>query len=262
MSLQIQYSKTIAKELGKVAVYLPGEKIQVGDIVQFPHGKGIFKIAPFGSFKKITDLKSLDITCDITSDSESADSYQFTSKNVVEIDTNLGGTIDTTLKKTPKGSGKLQLSFSKKGSIFFHALECTKQSLNNIHNLESEINDNGKQLVWDDTYLVTAVTVAKKAMVVQSTSKDFQLELGGDIKNIKSGALGLDVAANINITKKKGSAFIKEWSDDVTVFVDVMRFKKKFFQKDGLFDNDSLLLDNDDSYKLKLESVDLKQYLK
>lgn len=36
MSLQIQYSKKIAKELGKVAVSLPGEEINVGDIIQFP----------------------------------------------------------------------------------------------------------------------------------------------------------------------------------------------------------------------------------
>lgn len=261
MSLQILYSKIIAKELGKVAVYLPGEKIDVGDIIQFPKGKGIFKIAPFGSFKKITDLKSLNIQCDVISDSDSTDSYQFTSENIVEINSNLGKKIETNLDSLPKGSGKMQLSFSKKGSVFFNAIECSKQSLNNIHNLENEINDNGKQLLWDDTFLVTSVTIASKALVVQSTSKNFQLELNGDIENINSGAMQLDIAAKINVTKKKGSALIKEWSDNVTVFMDVMRFKKKFFKKANPFDDDSILPEGNDSYRLKLESIDLKKYL-
>ncbi|UHO40601.1 hypothetical protein H5J24_11955 [Chryseobacterium capnotolerans] len=39
MSLQIKYSTEIAKELGKIAVYLPGEIIEVGDIIKFPYGK-------------------------------------------------------------------------------------------------------------------------------------------------------------------------------------------------------------------------------
>lgn len=43
MSLQIQYSKELVKAPGKIAVYLPGEQVEVGDIITFPYGRtGMF----------------------------------------------------------------------------------------------------------------------------------------------------------------------------------------------------------------------------
>ncbi|MBW1295412.1 hypothetical protein [Aquimarina litoralis] len=146
MSLQIQYSKKIAKELGKVAVYLPGEEINVGDIVQFPHGIGLFRTAPFGSFQKITDLQNLGANYEVKEDLGTSDSYQFTSYNSVDFEFDLGGKVDLGTEELPSGNGKLKLSFSQKGAILFYAVECNKQYINNILNLENEIVDNGKEM--------------------------------------------------------------------------------------------------------------------
>ncbi len=260
MSLQIQYSRKIAKELGKVAVYLPGEDIKVGDIVQFPHGKGIFRTAPFGSFQKITDLKNLGADYEVIDDSRTSDSYQFTSDNSVNFKFDLEGKVDLGTEKLPSGNGKLHISFSKKGAIFFYALECNKQYINNILNLENEIIDNGKELQWEDTFLITSLTVAKKAFVAQSISKNSELTIGGDVKNTSTGKLKLDATAKINLESQKGDMLIKNWSKDVSVFMDVMRFKKKTFQKEKAFNSD-LLLQDELRFKVKLETIDLSQYI-
>ncbi|CAM1342401.1 hypothetical protein [Tenacibaculum amylolyticum] len=261
MSLQIQYSKKIAKELGKVAVYLPGEEINVGDIVQFPHGIGIFRTAPFGSFQKITDLESLGATYEIKEDADSSDSYQFTSENSVDFKFELGGKVATGIEELPSGKGKIKLSFSKKGAIFFYALKCNRAYINNILSLEKEIVDNGKEMQWDNTFLITSLTIAKKALVVQSISKNSEITLGGDIKGISTGKLELDANANISLEKQKGDMLIKDWSDDVTVFVDVMRFKKKTFgKKEKIFKSDTFLGDQPE-FRIALEKVDLSQYI-
>ncbi len=260
MSLQIQYSKKIARELGKVAVYLPGEEIKVGDIVQFPHGKGIFRTAPFGSFQKITDLRSLEANYEVKEDLSPPDSYQLMSENSVDFKFDLGGKVDLGTEELPSGNGKFQLSFSKKGAIFFYALECNKQYINNILNLENEIVDNGKEMQWDDTFLITSLTIAKKALVVQSISKSSELTIGGDVKNTSTGKLKLDANAKISLERQKGDMLIKNWSNDVSVFMDVMRFKKKTFQKEKVFNSDPLLQD-ESRFRVKLETIDLSQYI-
>lgn len=257
MSLQIQYSKKIAKELGKVAVNLPGAAIKVGDIVQFPFGKGIFRTAPFGSFTKITDLKGLGVNYDETENLNSPDSYQFSSDGSVNFNVGLKGDLDLNLEDLPSGNGKLQISFSKKGGIFFYAIGCITKRLNNLQNLENEVKDNGKRILWDNTFLVTSLTTAKKALVLQSISKTSYLVLRGDIKNIHpSSSFKLDIEAKINIEKQSGNMLIKDWSDDVTLLIDVMRFKKNTFQKRKEFHTHPLVTNG-----LKLEPVNLSEYL-
>lgn len=64
--LAVQYSKEIAKELAKIAVVLPGEPVEVGQIIYFPFGKkGIWpfrKPAPRGSLNIMTSLTELGIS--------------------------------------------------------------------------------------------------------------------------------------------------------------------------------------------------------
>ncbi|MBW1295411.1 hypothetical protein [Aquimarina litoralis] len=95
---------------------------------------------------------------------------------------------------------------------------------------------------------------------MQSISKSAELTIGGDVENTSTGKLKLDVNAKINLERQKGGMLIKEWSDDVAVFVDVMRFKKKIFSKEKAFDSNPLI-DNEKSFRINLESVDLSQYI-
>ncbi len=262
-SLQIQYSKEVARELGKIAVYLPGEEIEVGDILTFPYGKrGLLqKMAPLESFQKITNLRNLGIDYFKIQKSKSPDTYRFTSKQAVQFqfDTKLQADLNT--NALPKGKGELQIKLSSQGAICFFALHCSKTSLSDIPALENEINAKGKKMVWEDTFLVTSVTIAKKALIIQSNSSESEVILGGDVQGLQSNSLmNLKANAQIHINKQKGDMFIKDWSDDVTVFMDVMRFEKETFgvQNKDLQTTAKPL--NTDT--IRLESVTISQVLK
>lgn len=241
-SLQIQYSKEVARELGKIAIYLPGEEIAVGDILTFPFGKrGLLKkAAPLGSFQKITNLKNLGVRQPKIQQSTTPDTYRFTSKQEVQFDFGLSGNADLHNDSLPKAKGELNIKLSAEGAICFFAFNCFKTSLDDISSLENEINSQGKRMVWDDTYLVTSVTTAEKALIIQSNSNASELTLGGDVQGLQSSTLmNLKADAKIHIKKQKGDMFVKDWSDDVTVFMDLMKFEKEIFgieSKDGAFD--------------------------
>ncbi|MEM9687143.1 MAG: hypothetical protein AAF934_09520 [Bacteroidota bacterium] len=231
-ALQTQYSKEIAKALGKIAVYLPGEAVRVGDIITFPYGRtGIFnRKAPLGTFKKITSLKHLGIDHNIPRFSKTPDTYQFTSQKSVAIDYDLGAEADLGADTLPGGKGKLNIRFSAVGGIYFLAIDCDKKEFGDITFLEKEINSKGKKLLWQDTYLVTSVTIAKKALIAISRSKTSELVVEGNIKGIQSGPAAINANTVLHIKKQKGNIFIKDWSDDVTVFMDLMKFEKELFE--------------------------------
>lgn len=231
--LQIQYSSEIANELGKIAVYLPGENIQVGDIIKFPNAKSrLFrKKLPFGAFQKITSLEKLGVNFDMPKSSGSPDSYRFSSKNKVNLEFGLKSNASLGNDALPSTENDLQIQFSSEGAIFFLAIDCDKQELDDLLFLEKEINSKGKQLVWDDTYLVTSVTIAKKAFIAQSKSKSSEILLKTNVNGIKSSQIDVSINSNLKISKSSGDLFIKDWSDNVTVFMDLVKFEKKIFQK-------------------------------
>ncbi len=96
--------------------------------------------------------------------------------------------------------------------------------------------------------------------MLQSISKNSEITIGGDVKNVQSNnSLKLDIDAKIHIEKQVGNLLVKDWSDDVTLLIDVMRFKKGTFQKEkGL---KSLNSNHSSSKNIELESVNLSNYL-
>lgn len=228
--LQRMYSKELAKELGKIAVYLPGEPIEVGDIITFPFGNSILgRPRPIGSFKKVTSLKNLGITYPEPTYSNRPDTYRFASKNAVNIEFDLGGSANLGNEQLPSGAARTRIGFAAEGAIYFLGVDCDKKQLDDLNILENEVNDKGKSLLWKDTYLVTSVTVAKKAFIAQSRSKTSELQLSGDVKGIQSGAVDIKANSGIKIERQQGDMFIKDWSDDVTVFMDLVKFEREVF---------------------------------
>ncbi len=228
-SLQIEYSKEIAKELGKIAVYLPGEHVEVGDIITFPNGKSLFgKSRPLGSFKKVTSLKKIGVEYDEPTFSNSPDSYRFSSKNVISFDVNFEGEIVKN-DLSPNLNSKAKIHFSSKGAMYFLAIECDKKQLDDLASLENKINITSRRLVWEDTYLVTSITVAKKALIIQSQSKNSEILINGDLQAIKSEIGKIDSSLKLNVQKQSGDVFLKDWSKNVTVFMDLIRFEKEVF---------------------------------
>lgn len=256
-NLQIQYSKELAKELGKIAVYLPGEHINVGDIITFPHGKSFLgKARPLGSFKKISSLDSLGINYQKPKFSNTPDTYRYSSKNAVNINLNLGGKVNLGTDNLPCGKAKLNIKFTSEGAIYFLGVNCDKKELIDLIGLEKEINDKGKNLLWKDTFLVTSVTIAKKAFIAQSRSKSSELILNGDVEGIKSGDVDVSAQADVMIQKQQGDIFIKDWSNNVTVFMDLVKFEKEVFGKQYR-DFKSTPDNEQDRYKISLKPVQI-----
>lgn len=263
MPLQIQYSKEIARELGKIAVYFPGDEVKVGDIIRFPFGKkGLFrKAVPWGTFSKVTSLKNLGVPYTESKLSESPDPYQFATKNAVNIAFQGNANADLGNDSLPHGNAGLTIKFSSEGAIYFLAVGCDKTGIDDIIALENQIQSKSN-LVWDDTFLVTSVTIAKKALIVQSNSKSSELTLGGEVSGLKSQSANINADAKISITKEKGSSFIKDWSDDVTIFMDVMKLEKEIFSTAKSMDlSKSSIPSEMPNEKLLLKKVNIEEYL-
>ena len=232
MSLQIRYSKEFAKELGKIAVYLPGEKVEVGDVLKFDHGKTLLgKARPLGSFKKITSLKNLGVSYPEPAFSNTPNTYRFSSKNAVNVEAGVNAVADLGSEDLPSGSGQVSMKFSSEGAIYFLGINCDSKVLDDLAALENEINTNGKKMVWDDTFLVTSITIAKKALIAQSRTKSSELVIAGDVNGIETGSVAVKAGAKLQVKKQSGDIFVKDWSDDVTVFMDVMKFEREVFGK-------------------------------
>ncbi|SEW27512.1 hypothetical protein SAMN05421841_1966 [Chryseobacterium wanjuense] len=232
MSLQIKYSKEIAKELGKVAVYLPGELIEVGDIITFPNGKGgIFsKEAPLGVFTKISSLNNLNVEYSTQSKPEAKHSYKFSSESSVSRSSSINSEVGLSSNALPNADIEVVLQFTSEGSIYFHALDCYKTQINDIASLENEIISKSQVLIWENTYLVTSVTYASKALIMQSRSKNSEITLSGNVNGIKTSGANIGTDAEFNIKSQNGDFFIKDWSNNVSIFMELMKFDKQIFQ--------------------------------
>ncbi|NVK52482.1 MAG: hypothetical protein HWD85_06070 [Flavobacteriaceae bacterium] len=262
--LQIQYSKKIAEELGKIAVYLPGEKIEVGDIIKFPNARRpLFgKKLPYGSFKKITSLEKLGVDFNIPEFSGTPDTYRFSSKDEVNIQFGLKGGANLGKKSLPKVEKDLHIQFFSEGAIFLLAIDCDKRELDDLLFLEKEINSKGKQLVWDDTYLVTSVTVAKKAFMAQSKSKSSEILLKTDLTGIKSRSVNISASSSLRVSKSSGNVLIHDWSDNVTVFIDLIEFEKKVFEAPSPSNKNARgMLSGNSQSKLIARRVNIKELI-
>lgn len=230
--LQVMYSKEVAKELTKIAVVLPGAPVEVGQIIHFPFGRrGIWpfrKPAPRGAFNVITTLSNLNVTPQISESDPDGDPYIFSSRRTVKIDADFGG--QGNIAAGTNAEGSLTASFESEGSVYFAAIDCATTRITNLDQIQVDLEQHTNQIVWNETFLVTSVTVAKKALIMQSSTKSASLNVAGDVKGLVTRS-GADISANaeIGVRNFKESSFIKPWSDNVTVFIGLHRFTKNTF---------------------------------
>lgn len=226
--LQIQYSKEVAKELTKIAVCLPGSPVSVGDVIFFPFGKkGIWPFkepAPLGAFNLITSLTALGVNAAEAAPDKEPDPYIFASRKVVGVDFSLA------VEGGDSASGTLKASFKKDGSVYFAAVDCLTTRLADLSQVQVDLSAHTRDIIWRDTFLVTSVTTAAKALIMQSSTSSASLEVAGEIKGLVTGsASDISAKSSISINSFRDSSFIKPWSENVTVFIGLHRFKKKDF---------------------------------
>jgi len=245
MSLAKDYCKEIIKELDKIPVFLPGTPVNVGDIITF--GNGFTKPRPVGSFDPVSKLSSFGVSYQVQNEKDSdSDSYLYASKGAVGVSFTADANVATV------GKGKLEINFNKEGATYLAAIECIVKSIIDTSNLEKQLEPHKNSIDWKNCFIVTSVTIAKRALIMQSNSQSASLVIEGDVKGLQTGS-ELDVDANISIkiNTYKDSAFIKDWSENVTLFFTLARYRKKFLGDWGLTTKKAMYLNNDsDDFEL------------
>jgi hypothetical protein len=229
--LEVEYSKQIARELTLIAVCLPGAPVSCGDIITFPHGQsGIWpfrKPAPYGSFTPISSLSNLGVAVETSEPDTDSDPYIFASRRVVDVAFDLSGTVGT---PDQPSTGSMKVTFNKEGSVYFAAVGCETVHLTDLSRVQIDLGQHKHDVIWKDTFLVTSVTIAERALIMQSSTSSAQLEIGGAVSGLMAGT-GNDVSADleISITSVKEASLIKPWSTNVSVFMGLHRFRKETF---------------------------------
>lgn len=180
--------------------------------------------------------------------------YLFASKGSVGVSFTANATADTA------GDGKLDISFSKEGSTYFAAIDCTVSYIDDTSHLVEQLIPHKDDLDWGDLFIVTSVTTAKKALIMQSNTSSAQLSIEGNVKGLQPGVgIDLNASAGLKINSYKDSSFIKPWSDQVGVFFTLSRFSKKLFGGYGLKTR-SLTLDSSQD-EFELDSVSPEKWI-
>jgi hypothetical protein len=238
MGLAKSYCREIIKELDKIPVFLPGTPVEVGDVITF--GKGFIKPRPIGSFSPVSKLSKLGIEIEIQKDND-PDPYLYASKGSVGVSFTADANAATV------GKGKLEINFKKEGSTYFAGIGCKVTSMTDTSNLENDLEPFKNKIDWKNCFIVTSVTVATKALIMQSNSKSASLTIEGDVKGLQTGGnTDIDASAKIQINTYKDSSFIKDWSDNVTVFFTLARYRKKFLGDWGIKTKSAMYLNEDD----------------
>lgn len=227
MSLAINYCKELARELRQNAVYLPGVDVDPGDIITFQEGN-IFGPKPIGPFKKVANLSDLGIKLETEQD-QNPYSYVYASKGSVSVSFNAGANAGTA------ANGKLSVNFSKEGSTYLSAVECKQERFKDISNLEELLSPHKSEVDWKQCFIVIAVTVASKALIMQSNTTSASLEIEGEVKGLQpipGGSIlknqDVNASMQLKINSYKEASFIKDWSSNIPVFFQLVRYKKKF----------------------------------
>jgi len=204
------------------------------------------RIVPRGSFEHVTSLTELGVQFVEPQPSPDPQPYIFASKKSVAVD--FVADADANLSSGVAAKGTLSARFTKTGSVYLAAIGCTVREIADVSKISVDLSQYRKEVIWYETFLVTSVTSATKALVMQSTSSEGGMTVKGDVQGLQPGAgATLSAKAVVNLTATKDASFIKPWSDNVNVFFGLHRFEKKTF---GAGATERLLSRKDDQYGL------------
>lgn len=224
MNIAKKYSKEIIKKFSLIPVFLPGKHINPGDIIDF--GTNMFGKAkrPIGSFTVLGNLSDYHgINLALTKNPFPQDINLVTSKEVstsIALAGKISGVVD----------GDIIFDFANEGSFLLRGIEGINTRINNLFALRDqllEIEDNEN---WSKYYIVTSVTICKKALVFGAQEKGATLVISADSEKInilQNEVVGIDANVNLKVKWRNKTAFSKDWEDNVTVFMELAQFKNK-----------------------------------
>lgn len=206
MSNATRYCREISNAFDLVAVYLPGTKIDIGDIIQF--NKKNLVNSTSSIFKKLSSLKKLRIKYDIEENNSEAD-FTYSSKGSVKVKTEIraNNIIDT------------NVSFKSEGAVYFNAVNCKIFDVKEFNEIKKSLHE---KCTTDESglYVVTKLIIAEKAIIMQSSNKDAELCFNVDKHAIKQLA---DVG--FNISSCNNQSLLIDSKNNVTILMDLYQIR-------------------------------------
>lgn len=206
----LNFEQQYANELGRVfkqTALLPGsEAVTPGQVICFNKKRPTGwrpEPPPVGPFTLVETGLAAGTDADLVEEEAETHNYSFAS-----------GIVYRQLMK----ENRMAMRMPVPGSIFFLAIECSIYRLINTVEQRKALKHLKKQAWWKEGYLVTGVTVAKRALIVQSASEECGFELEGRLEElVKRGGARLRESDNLNICNGRGTALEICWQQHLPI---------------------------------------------
>ncbi|WP_410220692.1 hypothetical protein [Pedobacter sp.] len=221
------YSDAV-KENQKVlyGVWEPGFPVKLGDF-------GVMEGNIFvqqGNIANIEELKDLKIK--IRKDNSSDEKF-FTSKTGVQFE--LKPQVKANVQNVPVNAS-IEISFSKENAVFFNAAQCRFEMIENKFQVGQrllELHKKNKNIWRREYVLVTDRVVAKRALIVISTSNDYSITLEAAAKvpviDLANASLGL------SIKSQKSSGYKVVTEEGLIPLIGLSKIQSSFLWFDNEF---------------------------
>jgi len=225
MSVAKKYSKAIIKKFEMIPVYYPGEDVKPGDILDF--GSSLLKKAsnPIGTFTNHGNLTTTHgIKFDVVESKYPKTINLISSKEV---------SVKPAIKAAFPGvaEGDIQFDFASEGSFLLFGVDAVESKIDNLFLLRDQLKNLQTTEDWDRFYIVTSVTVCKKALVYAAQEKGGMLIISANTNEINvlnnESLSGINADVSIDVKWKNKAAFSNDWDENVAILMKLAQFKKE-----------------------------------
>lgn len=224
MKTERKYIKELKRQFGYHATWLPGTKIELGDIGTMVKG----------TFVKISNLEDKGISFEIEYDTTKTN-LDHASKGSVSISSKASGSIPSAGSVLKEGEAGITVNFNREKSILFKAKGTLSHSIKDQIKLGKDIIKLYEAGDWNiNLVVVTEVVVADSATILISNSSNAKIELKAKAElNVSSvGITSADLDINPAFSHGLSTEIIA--SSGITPLFRARKVKAGWFRKPGL----------------------------
>ncbi len=206
------YQKEMHDKLGFFATWLPGDRIEIGDV-------GVMKD---GAFRPLGSLAELGIPFELR-ESRSTQDVQYTSTSGTKIAFSSGANAGGIAK------AEITIDFSRAGAFVFHASGMRSRSIANRMEVARALLEAYRAKRWQESWLlVEALRVAERATIVVAEDSSAGLSLAADVATIPSVSLA-DPKMSLTVTSLRGKLVHVVGEQELHPLYDCVRIRDPLF---------------------------------
>ncbi|WP_290795835.1 hypothetical protein [Flavihumibacter sp. UBA7668] len=208
LNFEQQYLTEIGNVFNQTAL-LPGcAVVQPGQVIRFPQiTRSTWKPEPlpFGAFQIMPAVQAVP---DLVTEEADTPNFRFA---------------NATLYWESLSENRMAIRMPVPGTVLLLAIECSIFRLNNSLERLKELKHLKNEHWWKEGFLVTSLTVAKRALIVQSASADCYFEIEGKVEElIKRGGARLTEWADLRIHNTRETALEISWQENLPIVMETL----------------------------------------